>query len=162
MASDSNEVKIRRMTDADLPRVNEIDQLLYGENRLPTWPFSFEAYWGVHHPRLSFVAEVKGEVVGFFVGDVIQEEHSQSIYRLHRTLGPQPRSQKVGWIDMIGILPAFQGRQIGKKLFAAFEEQCSRNNATVRGVVREGDERLEKFMLSLGLKKWDLTTYEKE
>ncbi len=158
----TGEAKVRKMTDADLPRVNEIDRLLYGEERVPTWPFSFEAYWGIHRPRLSFVAEVDGVIVGFLVGNIVQEEHSQSIFRLARMSGPQPQRQKVGWMDMIGIHPDYQRRSVGRLLIEAFTEQCKRNNAPVRGVVKEGDERLEKFMESLGFKKQETAVFEKE
>ncbi len=159
---EAGEVKVRKMNNADLARVNEIDRLLYGEERVPTWPFSFEAYWGIHRPKLSFVAEVDGVVVGFLVGNIAQEEHSQSIFRLARMSGPQPQNQKIGWMDMIGIHPDYQRRSIGRLLIEAFVEQCKRNNAAVRGVVRDGDERLEKFMISLGFKKQETVIFEKE
>jgi len=161
MAKDG-EVKVRKMTDADLPRVNEIDHLLYGEERVPTWPFSFEAYWGIHRPKLSFVAEVDGIIVGFLVGNIVQEEHSQSIFRLSRRSGPQPQHQRVGWMDMIGIHPSYQRRSVGRLLIEAFVEQCERSNAQVRGVVKEGDERLGKFMESLGFSRQETVIYEKE
>ena len=158
----NGEVKIRRMNDSDLPRVNEIDHLLFGEERVPTWPFSFGAYWEIYRPKLSFVAQVDGKVVGFLVGNIVQEEHSQSILRLTHTAGRYSRDQQVGWIDMIGILPQFQHRQIGQKLVEAFQEECQRNNAPIRGVVRDGDEKLRNFLLKSGFKKWDIATYEKD
>ncbi len=162
MARDKGEVKIRRMVDADLPRVNYIDRLLFGEERVPTWPFSFEAYWQIHHPGLSFVAEVEGEVAGFLVGNIVQEEHSQSINRLSHTIADFSRHRLVGWIDMLGIDPKYQHRGIGRALVEAFHEECKRNNAPMRGIAREDDEKLKSFLVSLGFRKWEITTYEKD
>lgn len=162
MAHSSGEVNTRRMVNADLPRVNEIDNLLFGEERVSTWPFSFEDYWEIHGPGISFVAEVGGEVVGFLVGNIVQEEHSQSILNLRRVVDDFSRVEQVGWIDMIGILPEFQNRRVGRALVKAFQEECKRNNAPMRGIVKEGDERLQKFLESLGFKKWEMATYEKD
>ena len=156
------EVKVRKMTDADLARVNEIDQLLYGEERLPTWPFSFESYWGIHNPKLSFVAVLDGEIVGFIVGNIVQEEHSQSTVRLSHSPGPQPKNQRIAWMDMIGIHPDYQRRGIGQALIEAFFEQCRTSNVPARGLVREGDEQLEKFMKSLGFHQQEYVIYERD
>ena len=64
-------VKVRRMTHDDLMKVNQIDRQLFGEQRVPTWPFSFETYWNIYGPGVSFVAEVNGEVVGFLAGTIV-------------------------------------------------------------------------------------------
>lgn len=162
MVQDKSEVQIRKMVEADLPKVNAIDGLLFDKERAPTWPFSFEAYWRVYRPDLSFVAELEDEAVGFVVGNIVEEEHSQSITRVLHSTGDSSRHRWVGWIDMIGIHPGYQHRGIGRKLVAAFHEECKWNNAIMRGVARESDERLNNFLVALGFKKWDMITYEKE
>ena len=156
------DVKIRKMVEADLPRVNEIDQSLIGEERVSTWPFSFESYWALYHPELSFVAEVGGRVVGFIVGTVVEEEHSQSVLSLRRTIAPPSQHRKVGWIDMIGINPKYQRMQIGRALGEAFYEECRRSAAVIRLIVRESDRRLRNFLASVGFKCSDLVIYERE
>lgn len=162
MTQDKGDVKIRRMVAGDLPKVNEIDRLLFGEERVPTWPFSFEAYWAVYRPKLSFVAELEGEIVGFLVGSIEKEERSQSLFSRLHTVGPLPRGQQIGWVDMIGIRPGCQHRGIGHSLVEAFHDECKRNNATMRSVIRENDERLKNFVVALGFKKWEMAIYEKD
>ena len=162
MAHNNGEIKVRRMVDADLPRVNEIDRLLFGEKRVPTWPFSFENYWRIHGPRISFVAELDGEVVGFLAGSIVQEERSQSIFNLRYGIQDFSRGRQVGWIDMIGIHPEYQNRKIGRALVDAFHEECKRNNAVTRGIANEGDERLQNFLSALGFRRWEIVTYEKD
>lgn len=162
MTQDKGGVKVRRMVEGDLPRVNDIDRLLFDEERVPTWPFSFEAYWRIYRPELSFVAELKGEVVGFLVGSIEKEERSQTIFSWAHRVAPPSRHQKIGWIDMIGIRPDCQHRGIGRSLVAAFHDECKRNNAMMRSIIREDDERLKNFVVALGFKKWEIATYEKD
>ncbi|RLC65081.1 MAG: hypothetical protein DRH97_08185 [Chloroflexi bacterium] len=162
MAEKKADVKIRRMVEADLPRVNAIDRLLFGEERVPTWPFSFESYWALYHPDLRFVAEAEGRVVGFIVGTVVEEGHSQSVLRLRHTIDPPSRHRKVGWVDMVGIDPGYQRREIGRALGEAFYEECRRSAAVMRVIVREHDGRLRNFLESVGFRSSDVVIYEME
>jgi hypothetical protein len=59
-----DKVKIRRMTEADLPTVKEIDLLFVGEGRAISWPLKAEAEWAVYRPALSFVAQLGDEIGG--------------------------------------------------------------------------------------------------
>ena len=162
MAQPSKEVKIRPMVETDLPRVNEIDRMLFGDERVPTWPFSFEAYWSVYRPKLSLVAEMSNRVVGFVVGNIVPEEQSQSVLSLRHSPDRPTHHRRVGWIDMIGIDPESQGGGIGRKLVDAFYEQCRQSDAAVKGIARENDERLKKFLASVGFKSSGLVVYEKD
>ncbi len=161
MTESSGKVKIRRMVDDDLMIVNQIDRLLFGEDRVSTWQFSFEAYWNIYGPGLNFVAEVDGEVVGFLAGNIAEQERTQSVLDLMHTIDRSSRYPKVGWIDMVGVLPGSQGKHIGQALVEAFQVECKSSGAPMRSIVKEGDERLTGFLKSLGFKKWETTTYEK-
>lgn len=162
MAKNRGEVKIRRMTRDDLMRVNQIDRLLSGNFRVPTWPFSFETYWDIYGQGASFVAEVDGQVVGFIAGNISTLERSNSILDLMHTRAHSSRYPKAGWIDMLGVHPDFQKKHVGQALVNAFYEECKNNGAPMRAIVKEGDDRLTAFLVRLGFKKWELMTYEKE
>jgi len=60
-------IKVRKMVESDLPRISEIDNQLAGKARVTTWPFSFEAYWEVYKPEMTFVAEADGKIVGILL-----------------------------------------------------------------------------------------------
>jgi ribosomal protein S18 acetylase RimI-like enzyme len=156
------EVKIRAMVDSDLPRVNEIDRMIYGDDRVPTWPFSFETYWNVHKPRLSLVAEVGGKVAGFVVGTIAEVEQGQSVLNLRHTIERPSTHRRVGWIDMIGIDPASQHMGVGRSLVTAFCEECRRVDAVAKGIAKENDARLRSFLSAAGFKPTDLVVYEKD
>lgn len=162
MAKNTGEIKIRRVTPDDLPKVNDVDCAIIGDARVPTWPFSFQNYWNIFGPGVSFLAEIDGKVVGFLAGNIVPEERSNSIVDLIRTTHRPSRYPKVGWIDMIGVLPEYQKRHIGQALVEAFHQECKLNGASMRAIVIEGDKRITAFLLRLGFKKSEMTTLEKE
>ena len=162
MARNNSAVKVRRMTHDDQRKVNQIDRQLFGEQRVPTWPFSFETYWNIYGPGISFVAEVEGQVVGFLAGTIVQQERSHSIIDMMHSATRSSRYPKIGYIDMIGIMPEFQNKNVGRALIDAFYEECKLTGAGVRAHVKESDERLTKFLTRMGFKKWETATYEKD
>jgi ribosomal protein S18 acetylase RimI-like enzyme len=154
-------VTIRKMAESDLPRVNEIDRMLFGQRRVPTWPFSFAVYWDRYKPERSFVAEAGGQVAGFLVGSVVVEEHSQSVLNLKPSAAGPPEYRQVAWIDMIGVDPAYQSAGLGRSLVDAFCSECDRLNVPVKGVAREDDARLRGFLEKAGFKAAELIVYER-
>jgi len=162
MTNNKEDIKIRRMVENDLPRVDEIERSLSSKGRVTTWPFSFENYWAVYHPELGFVAELKGEVVGFLVGVIGKEERSRSMFSHTFRAGPLYRGNQVGWIDMIGIREDYWHRGIGRSLLEAFQNECKRKNARMRINVRDKDEELKKFLVGCGFVKSEIATYRKQ
>ena len=163
MAKNTSDVKVRRMTPDDLMRVNQIDRQLFGDQRVPTWPFSFETYWNMYGPGVNFVAEINGVIVGFLAGTIVQQERSQSIIdMMHESAARTSRYPKIGYIDMIGIATEYQNKNVGRALVNAFVEESKRLGAPVRAHIKESDERLSKFLNKMGFKKWETATYEKE
>ncbi len=162
MTENSRKVNVRRMTDDDLMKVNQIDRLLFGDDRVSTWQFSFDSYWNIYGPGVNFVAEVDGEVIGFLAGNIAEQERTHSILDLMHTVDRSSRFPKIGWIDMVGILPSYQGMHVGQALVEAFHQECKQNGAPMRAIVKEEDKRLNGFLESVGFKKWTTATYEKE
>ena len=146
MSKSEEEIKIRRMTEADLPGMRRIDQLIVGEGRALSWPLRAETQWAVYHPALRFIAEAKDRMVGFLLGDIRGAEYGTDIN---------------GWIDMIGVIPVHQGRGIGRRLVEAFCEECGRNGVKSNVIIREDDERLTKFWTSVGFCRGKLISFER-
>lgn len=139
------EVKIRRMVEADVEAVKEIDRLLVGEGRVPSWPLSVENELAFYRPALSFVAEVGGKIVGFLLGDIRRERYG---------IG------RGGWIDIIGVAPEYQRKGIGRGLMLAFWAECQRKYLRTNVIVREDDERLIRFCTSMGFHRGKLINLE--
>lgn len=140
------EINIRRMTDADMPAVQIIDKRLVGPERSSSWLESVESVWFTHRPALNFVAEIRGLLVGFILGDIRGAEYGLPFG---------------GWIDMIGILPEFQRKGIAKRLVEEFCSKCEENKVKVRVITREDDTLLVKFWTSLKFEKGNLVSFEK-
>ena len=104
-------VKIRALGDEDLNAVVRIDKNIFGIERRGYWKRKI-GYSDIF-PRPALVAEIDGKVVGFILGFVSGWEFGVP--------------DSVGWIDTVGVDPAYQRRGIGTSLFCKLVEalKCS-------------------------------------
>ena len=106
-----DKVKIRVLDESDLDAVVRIDKNVLGKERRAFWKRKI-AYAGIY-PRPALVAEFEGKVVGFILGYVSGWEFGVP--------------DTVGWIDTLGVDPAYQRRGIGRELFNALIEIFKRS-----------------------------------
>jgi len=145
MLASGEEVRIRRMTEADLPRVKEIDRELVGPGHAPSWPLRVEAHWWVYRGMPNFVPEAGRELVGFVMGDIRGTEYGPDV---------------CGWIDMLGVAPRVQRRGIGRRLVEAFCRECDSMGVRARVAFRASDKHLAGFWSSIGFRKGNIMSYE--
>ena len=155
------EIQIRKIVETDFRIVRDIEQMLHDEGRKQIWPFSFESYWEISHPNVSFVAELEGVVVGFVFGKIVKPERKKSVFARLHTGEPASLREWVGWVDMIGIHPEHHQKGIGRILMEAFYEECKAHNAVMRSVVYDNDERFRSFLTSMGFKESNVVIYER-
>ena len=139
-------VSIRKMTEADLPKVKEVDRLLAGRYGSISWPLRVEAHWWVYRGMPNFVAEIGDEVIGFVMGDIRGAEYG---------------ADTAGWIDMIGVLPAHQSSGVGRRLAEMFCRECENQGIKARVLAVGEDKRIVKFWTSLGFRKGRLVSYQR-
>jgi len=106
-----NEVKIRVLNENDLDAVVEIDKKVLGKERRDFW--KRKMVYADIYPRPALVAELDGKVVGFIMGYVSGWEFGVP--------------DTVGWIDTLGVDPAYQRRGVGRALFNALIENFKRS-----------------------------------
>jgi len=147
VSGDEREIKIRRMTEEDIPHVKAIDELLAGPERALSWQVGADIEVAVYRPALSFVAELEGDMVGFVLGDIRGAEYGKDVR---------------GWIDMVGVDPRHQHVGIGRRLVETFCGMCQQNKVNVEVVIREDDELLKGFFTSTGFRRGDLINFVKE
>jgi GNAT superfamily N-acetyltransferase len=99
------DVTTRPIEPTDLEAVLRIDEKLVGVPRKEYWQRRLEVSL-LRPPWMSLVAETDGRVVGFLFGWVGESEFGIAA--------------PTGWIDLIGVDPAYRGRGVGQALVDRF------------------------------------------
>jgi GNAT superfamily N-acetyltransferase len=98
-------IRVRAIEPADLEAVVRIDERLTGRTRKGYWRTRFDIA-ALRPPWMSSVAEHDGRVVGFLFGWVGESEFGMA--------------ERTGWIDLIGVDPAYRHRGIARALLQRF------------------------------------------
>lgn len=98
-------VTVRALEPSDLDAVVAIDEKLTGQTRKDYWRTRFDIA-ALRPPWMASVAEVDGRPAGFLFGWVGESEFGIAA--------------RTGWIDLIGVDPAFRGRGVGQALVDRF------------------------------------------
>ncbi|MEK7847417.1 MAG: GNAT family N-acetyltransferase [Chloroflexota bacterium] len=140
-------IEIRRMQEEDIPAILEIDQKVVGKDRTPTWPQRASSHFRTYYPPLSYVALVGGRVVGFILGDIRGAEYALPLS---------------GWIDIMGVDPAYQSQGIGHRLIDTFFQGCRSRGLKARAIVRDGDTRLLRFLNQMSFRRGELVEFVRD
>lgn len=162
MNENQDNISIRRMVEGDLALVNDVDNSISGKGRVTSWPFSFDIYWNLYSPSIIvYVAELNGQVTGFISGYIQQEERSKSLVMLPRETGDIKQDKKIGWIEMMGVRPTAWHKGIGTRLINAFQDECKKNDATMRIILKGDDADLRRYFQEIGFRAPEFITLEK-
>ncbi len=138
-------LRVRPMEHEDIEAVLAIDRKITGVRRAITYTDLITGDLG-GLLDLSFVAEVRGEVIGFIVAR-------------HAYVGAVGEA---GLIHILGIDPDYWRQGIATKLVNALLERCqSKGLKTVRTMINERDSQLQGFLARVGFRRGHLTDYTK-
>ena len=137
-------VRPARLTDLD--GIVDIDLKLLGKTRPDYWKIKLDLVQ--MRPQLAaLVAEHEGRVVGFILGGASRWEYGVP--------------ENVGWIDTIGVDPAFQRLGVAKRLFMEMIEVLKEQGVTsMNTFVKRRDWKMLKFFEGLGFTPGDMTNLE--
>jgi N-acetylglutamate synthase-like GNAT family acetyltransferase len=146
-AEQKSKVKIREMRVEDLEGVLAIERETKEDSRAVTYaPVPDSCIGG--EMDASVVAEVGDKTVGFVLG---------------RVVGSPTELRDVAWIELIGILPEYQHKGIGRKMGEAWKERCRKKGIKkVHVMVNWRDWWMLSFFESLGFCRGDLTDLQAE
>jgi len=139
-------VKIRTLKREDLDAIVKIDERVLGENRRNYW----ERKLGLMNDKssqISLVAEMEGGVVGFVLGDISGWEFGVP--------------ETIGWIDTIGVEPAYQKKGVATALARALVQNLrSLGVKTIYTLVSWNDWDLLQFFHAMGFSRGDMINLE--
>jgi len=139
-------VEIRAMRYEDLDDIVAIDRKVLGKDRRDYWQMKIELS-DKRSPIASLVAVLKGQVVGFILGDASGWE-----YGIPDT---------VGYIDTIGVDPQHSGRGIGRLLVQEMVSNLKKVGVdTIYTFVNKDDPNLMKFFIKLGFTVGDMVNLQ--
>lgn len=101
------DVRVRPLEPTDIDAIVAIDEKLSGQTRKDYWRRRLEIT-SLRPPWMSLVAETDGRLVGFLFGWVGESEFGVA--------------EPTGWVDLVGVDPAYRGRGVGQALLDRFVE----------------------------------------
>lgn len=138
----TQEATIRIVKEEDLDGIIEIDTKVLGERRPEYWEKKVEMA-GKKSPLPSLVAELEGKIVGFIFGEASGWEYGVP--------------ENIGWIDTIGVDPAYQKKGIGGLLMKELLNYMKKVGVdTVYTLVNWRDWELLRFFNAIGFTRGDM------
>jgi len=146
MAGKLKKAVVRKMNEKDLDDVVAIDTKVLGKSRWDYWLMKMSLA-EQRLPIASLVAEADGKVVGFILGDASGYEYSVP--------------ENIGWIDTIGVDPAYQKQGIAQMLMKELIANLKKVGVdTIYTMVNWPDWDLFKFFHDFGFQKGPLINLE--
>ncbi len=141
-------VTVRAAEPSDLDAILRIDEKLTAQTRRDYWRTRLDIA-ALRPPWMSSVAEMDGRLVGFLFGWVGESEFGIA--------GP------TGWIDMIGVDPAYRGRGVGQARVERFVQggQELRAIQEVATLIDLGQADVREFFTGLGFHHGPMIQMEK-
>jgi ribosomal protein S18 acetylase RimI-like enzyme len=132
-----NQINIRPLTPGDLDAIVEIDRKVLGKPRQDFWKKRIEMIDATRYPHSCLVAELEEKVIGFILGEVSGWEFGVP--------------DTIGWINTIGVDPAYQQRGVAKRLGEEFINNLKTIGVSlVYTLVSWNDWDLLKFFRAMG------------
>jgi ribosomal protein S18 acetylase RimI-like enzyme len=144
---DRREIAVRPVEGTDLDAIVRIDEKLSGHTRKEYWRRRLELA-GLRPPWMSLVAETDGRVAGFLFGWVGESEFGMGT---------------TGWIDLIGVDPAYRTRGVGKALVDRFANGGSELRAVKKlsTLIDLGQADIREFFVRLGFQHGPMIQLER-
>jgi GNAT superfamily N-acetyltransferase len=142
-------VTVRPSEPSDLEAIMRIDEKLTAQTRKDYWHTRLDIA-ALRPPWMSSVAEMDGRLVGFLFGWFGESEFGIT--------------GATGWIDMIGVDPAYRGRGVGQALVERFINggQELRAIQKVATLIDLGQADVREFFTRLGFHHGPMIQMEKE
>ena len=138
---EKKEVSIRQMEIDDIASVYHLGENLFTSEEFPILYRTWDAYevtdYFTSDPDYCLVAETEGRIVGFVMATTIEKEGTAW--------------KKYGYVSWIGVDEAFQGTNLGRRLYRMLEERLKEFGVRMIIADTEGDnEKAIAFFKAMG------------
>jgi GNAT superfamily N-acetyltransferase len=142
------DVVVRPLEPSDVDSIVAIDEKLSGQTRKDYWRRRLEIA-SLRPPWMSVVAETDGRLVGFLFGWVGESEFGIP--------------QSTGWVDLIGVDPAYRGRGVARALLDRFVQSGRELRALERvaTLIDLGQVDIREFFLRQGFQPGRMVQLER-
>jgi GNAT superfamily N-acetyltransferase len=142
------DVVVRPVEPPDVDAIVAIDEKLSGSTRKEYWQRRFEIA-SLRPPWMSIVAETDGRLVGFLFGWIGESEFGIP--------------ESTGWVDLIGVDPAYRGRGIAHALLDRFIQSGRELRALgrVATLIDLGQGDIREFFLRQGFQPGRMVQLER-
>ena len=139
-------LKIRPLKTEDLEAIVAIDEKVLGEKRRDYWGKKLQMM-DDKASQVSLVVEVKGEVLGFILGDISGWEFGVP--------------DTIGWIDTMGVDPVHQKKGLATALARELIQRLKALGvSTIYTLVSWDDWDLLQFFHAMGFTRGDMINLE--
>jgi N-acetylglutamate synthase-like GNAT family acetyltransferase len=140
-------INIREMSEEDVEGILDIERQTKGLGRSITYaPVPDSCIGG--EVENSVVVEDNGRIVGFI---------------LARSVRSPVELSNVAWIELIGILPEYQRRGIGKRMIEAWKDLCRQKGIKkVHVMINWRDWWMQSFFVSMNFSRGELVDFQAE
>jgi GNAT superfamily N-acetyltransferase len=142
------DVAVRPLEPPDIDAIVAIDEKLSGHTRKDYWGRRLEIA-SLRPPWMSIVAETDGRLVGFLFGWIGESEFGIP--------------ESTGWVDLIGVDPAYRGRGIARALLDRFVQSGLELRALSRvaTLIDLGQVDIREFFLRQGFQPGRMVQLER-
>ncbi len=141
-------VKVRRLTEADVPAIEKIERQITKSTRTSSLGRNVREQLKTAHAEACLAGEVDGTFAGFIVGDIRPWEFGED--------------RDVGWVKTVGVDPAFQGHGVGKALGEALLAHFKGKGVVlVRTLVEWHAGDMIAYLKGLGFDRSDMIPLER-
>lgn len=145
----SKPVSIRNLREEDLSAIVDIEDRTTGVARRSYWEKRIEMSEAIRPHWASLVAEADNRVVGFVFGRTGEMEFGLS--------------GTIGWIEIIGVDPAYRRQGVAAKLIEQFTSSAEDHGIqTIFTLVSKSNTEMEHFFARLGFTQGQMLHFQKQ
>lgn len=138
--------RLRSLSDEDAPAVAAIADRLGQTEHPDYWRRKLES--GTRAAECCLGVEVDGQLVAYMLGDIKGGEFGLT--------------DEIGWLELLGVHPAWQGQGLARALAEAlFEQFTDKGVQRVLTLVSAREDNLRPFFRSLGFRQSQLVSLER-